>query len=89
MLTDPTERESEIVSRHFDYLQTNVDAGVVLVAGRTLNTDENNFGIVIFEASGGEAAQAFMQDDPAVNEGVMAAAVFPYRVAIGSHVSEG
>ena len=34
----PTPEEEEIIARHFDYLQGLTKAGVVLLAGRTLNT---------------------------------------------------
>lgn len=89
MLTDHTDHEADVVSRHFAYLQENAANGVVLLAGRTLNTDPDTFGIIIFEAADDDAAKAFMDNDPAVIEGVMSASVFPYRVAIGGHISEG
>ena len=89
MLTEPTASEADAVSRHYAYLAANAEAGVVLVAGRTQNVDEDTFGIIIFEAADGEVANEFMTNDPAVAEGVMSAAVFPYRVALGGHVTEG
>jgi uncharacterized protein YciI len=71
MLTDgPTPHEDETVSRHFDYLKTLVERGIVILAGRTLNTDESSFGIVIFEAESEEEARAIMSNDPAVQAGV-------------------
>jgi uncharacterized protein YciI len=89
MLTEPTDHEAEVVSRHFDYLAANATEGVVLVAGRTQTTGEDTFGIVIFEAPDAAAAAGFMRNDPAVIGAVMSAEVFPYRVAIGGHVAEG
>ena len=51
MLTDgPTPQEDETVSRHFDYLKALADRGIIILAGRILNTDESSFGIVIFKA---------------------------------------
>jgi uncharacterized protein YciI len=83
MLTDgPTPHEHETVSRHFDYLKTLVERGIVILAGRTLNTDESSFGIVIFEAESEEEARAIMINDPAVQAGVMRAKLFPYRIAL-------
>ncbi len=83
MLTDgPTRREEAIVSDHFAYLKALNEQGVVILAGRTLNTDESSFGIVIFQAESGEAAQALMRSDPAVKNGVMHAELFPYRIAL-------
>ena len=50
--------------------------------GRTLNTDESSFGIVIFRARSEEAARAVMNADPAVQAGGMRARLFPYRIAL-------
>jgi uncharacterized protein len=83
MLTDgPTDAEAEIISQHFDYLQRLMQEGVVILAGRTLTTDEQSFGIVIFNATSEEAALALMNNDPAVRHRVMDARLFPYRVAL-------
>ena len=80
----PTPEEAAAVGAHFGYLQDLVDTGKVLMAGRTLTTDEDAFGIVVFEASSEEAAQALMNADPAVQAEVMRAELFPYRVALWS-----
>jgi uncharacterized protein YciI len=83
MLVDgPTHSEEKIVSDHFGYLKDLNDRGVVILAGRTLNTDESSFGIVVFQAESTEAAQALMRSDPAVKNGVMRAELFPYRIAL-------
>jgi uncharacterized protein YciI len=78
----PTEQEADIVSQHFNYLKDLQEKGVVLLAGRTLNTDESSFGIIIFEADTEEAAQTIVDNDPAVHQGVMHAELFPYRIAL-------
>lgn len=77
-----TEREDEIVNRHFVELQRLLNEGKLILAGRTLNMDEKTFGIVIFEADSEEDAQIIMKNDPAVAEGIMTAELFPYRVAL-------
>ena len=83
MLTEgPTPDEARIVSEHFAYLEALVGKGVVILAGRTLNTDPSSFGIVIFRADSPEQARAVMDGDPAVRQGVMQAQLFPYRVAL-------
>jgi uncharacterized protein YciI len=84
LVEGPTEGEAEIVGQHFDYLRHLVDAGVVLMAGRTLNTDDSAFGIAVFVADSNDAAEALMRADPAVAQGVMSAELFPYRVALWS-----
>jgi uncharacterized protein YciI len=83
MLTHgPTPEEAEIVARHFAYLQQLTEQGVVVLAGRTLNTDESSFGIVILQADSEEAARTLMDNDPAVKHQVMRAALYPYRIAL-------
>jgi uncharacterized protein len=83
MLVDgPTPDESRIISEHFAYLESLTEAGVVILAGRTLNTDPSSFGIVIFRADSPERAITVMANDPAVQKGVMQATLFPYRIAL-------
>lgn len=77
-----TEEESEITSQHYYYLKNLKDEGVVVLAGRTLNTDPSSFGIIILNADSEEAAREIMENDPAVSSGVMQAEFFPYRVAL-------
>ena len=78
----PTQQEGEIVGQHFQWLKDNSDAGIVLLAGRTTNTDPSSFGIVIFRAESEEAAREFASQDPAVVGGVFKSELFPYRVAL-------
>jgi uncharacterized protein YciI len=85
MLSDaPTEREAEIVGQHFAYLKQLADAGEVLLAGRTLTTDERTFGVVVFVADSEARARQLVADDPAVRHGVMRAELLPFRVALWS-----
>ncbi len=61
-----TESESRIVSEHFNYLKRLTEDGVVILAGRTQNTDYSSFGIVLLKAETVEAAREIMLNDPAV-----------------------
>lgn len=83
MVTDgPTPEEAETVSRHFAYLKDLTEKGVMILVGRTQNTDESTFGIAIFEAEDEPAARTIMENDPAVAGGVMSAKLYPYKVAL-------
>jgi uncharacterized protein YciI len=84
LLEASTAEEDRIVDDHFRYLQGLVEAGVVLLAGRTLNTDPSSFGIVILLAPSEAEAHQIMNADPAVQAGVFRAALFPYRIALTS-----
>ena len=80
--TNWTKNDNHLVEQHFLRLQTDTLAGKVILAGRTLNEDPSSFGLVIFEAESEVAAHEYMITDPAVQEGVMTATLFPYSVAL-------
>ena len=83
MLTSgSTEFESRIVSEHFNYLERLTKDGVVILAGRTQNTDYSTFGIVLFNAETVQAAREIMLSDPAVKNNVFRAELFPYKMAL-------
>src|SRR3989442_13736103 len=66
MLTSgSTEFESRIVSEHFNYLKQLTKNGVVILAGRTQNTNYSNFGIVLSNAETIEAPRKGIVADSA------------------------
>ena len=77
-----TEKENNIVGVHFKRLKEFTEKGVVILAGRTTNSDSAQFGIVIFKSTNYEEAEKFMNEDPAISEGIMTAELFPFRVAL-------
>ena len=77
-----TPAEDAAVDAHFAYLQAALERGVVRLAGRTLVTSLDSFGIVIYQAEDEAAARAFMLADPAVAAGVFRAELFPFRTAL-------
>jgi len=77
-----TDRENDIIHRHFEVLQNLKNEGKLILAGRTLNMDPTGFGIVIVEVNSEEEAIELMESDPAVKERIMEATLFPYRVAL-------
>jgi uncharacterized protein YciI len=83
-----TAEETNIMSDHFNYLKDLTEKGVVVLAGRTLNTDSSTFGIVIFKADSDSSARKIVESDPAVKHGLMRAELFPYRVALITNIRE-
>jgi uncharacterized protein len=75
-----TDDDNRIVQEHFDTLKKLTDEGVVVLAGRTLNTDP--FGLVILQVDTEEEAQSLMENDPAVKGNIMTVELYPYRVAL-------
>lgn len=82
MMKAPTEKETAIAEEHFNYLKALNAKGVVILAGRTLTSDESSFGIVIFHAESEAAARRIMEGDPGVQKGIFRAEVFPFRVVL-------
>jgi uncharacterized protein YciI len=52
---------------------------VIVLVGRTLNTDESTMGIAVFRAESENAARQIMNEDP-VKKGVMTATLYPFKV---------
>src|SRR5437867_12475650 len=77
-----TPEEEEIRTQHFAYLQRLTEQGVLILAGRTLTTDQDTFGITIFTTNSDEEARVLMNNDPAVSRGLMHAKLFPFRVVL-------
>jgi uncharacterized protein YciI len=78
----PTPQEEQLVSQHFNYLKALMAQGTLILAGRTQTTDPDGLGIIIFKAESDADAQAIVDNDPAVANGVFKAKLFPYRVAL-------
>jgi len=78
-----TEKDNQIVGRHFRRLQQMHKDGRLILAGRTLNeSDPSQFGVVIFEADSEDDARKVMGADDAVREQIMTAQLFPFGVAL-------
>jgi uncharacterized protein YciI len=59
-----------------------LEEGVVILAGRTEQTDETGFGIVIFLAENEQEAEKFMNNDPAIANDLMTGELSRYRLAL-------
>jgi uncharacterized protein YciI len=85
MLTDgPTDAEADTIRRHFAYLSGLAEKGILVLAGRTLDDNDQTRGIAIFNAESEDHVRRLVDDDPAVAEGVMTPTIQPFRVAIHS-----
>ncbi|MFZ0796287.1 MAG: YciI family protein [Terriglobales bacterium] len=80
--TGPTGSEQAVVTEHFAYLQDLAAQGVIILVGRTLNTDENAMGLAVFRAESEDTARQIMNSDPAVKKGVMTATLYPFKVVL-------
>ena len=83
MLSDGmTDDEARITGEHFAYLQRLLDEGVLILAGRTLNTDYSAFGIAIFEARDDAHMRQLTMADPGVAQKLFRAEWHPFRIAL-------
>lgn len=80
----PTPDEARIVGEHFAYLQRLMAEGRLHMAGRTDTTGPETMGLALFRADSPAQAQAVLDADPAVRQGVMVGEVFPFRIALWS-----
>jgi uncharacterized protein YciI len=78
---NPTPEEDQIMSDHFQYLKRGLEAGIVLMAGPCLAGDDS-FGIIVLRAESREAAQAFIDRDTSVANGVQQATLYPFRLSL-------
>lgn len=77
-----TKEDNAVLSRHFVRLQEAAKSGQLILAGKTSGPGDKTFGIAIFEAPDEETARKFMQEDPAVANGLMTAELHPFAVAL-------
>lgn len=74
-----TPEESEIMGNHFQYLQTLLSQQTLVLAGPCL---DGAFGVVIYKAESLDAARSIMENDPAVQSGLMQSELHPYRISL-------
>jgi uncharacterized protein YciI len=78
----PTPAEAHIIDQHFNFLKSLTEQGIVLMAGRTLNTDPGTFGITILRAESFEHAHEIIERDPGLQSGTWRAELYPFRIAL-------
>jgi uncharacterized protein len=77
-----TSKDKAATGQHFERLKKATAEGKVILAGRSTESLDKTFGLVVFEAESDAAARAFMDADPAIVAGVMTATLHPYSVAL-------
>ena len=77
-----TDNDKKTTSTHFAHLKAATAEGKIILAGRTLESGDKTFGLVIFEAADEASARVFMNSDPAVVGKIMTAELHPYAVAL-------
>lgn len=78
--TGPTDREKTTVAEHFEYVSRLTEEGVMILVGRTQTTGPDTMGLAFYAAGDDVAARAIMQADPAIRQGVMTGALYPFAI---------
>jgi uncharacterized protein YciI len=74
-----TGEEAKIMGIHFNYLKEMLAEGKLVMAGPEIN---GKFGITVIETETEDEARMFMENDPAVKNGVVSGKLYPYRVSL-------
>lgn len=77
-----TERENQLVAKHFARLKELLKDGKLVLAGRTTTNDPKQMGLIVVETDSEEEARQIMQNDDAVSGKIMTAELFPFTVAL-------
>jgi uncharacterized protein YciI len=75
-----SDEEERIMGAHFERLQRLYDEGTMILVGPTLG--QVNTGIAVFEAPDEAAAQRIVDEDPAVESGLMRAELRPFQLSL-------
>ena len=79
VVQDPDEATQATMLEHFTYLKDALATGQLILAGPC---EDLAFGLVIYHAENDQAALDFMENDPAIQEGLMTAELHPFRVSL-------
>jgi uncharacterized protein YciI len=77
-----TKDDSAAFDKHSNRLKEATDRGQVILAGRTAESLDKTFGIVVFEAKDQEAALEFIDGDPIVAASLVTAEIHPFSLAL-------
>jgi uncharacterized protein YciI len=81
IMDDITPSEQKIVDHHFALLQQAHRQGKVALVGRC---DDTPLGLIILQVASREEAQEILDNDPAVQAGLMRGKLHPFTVYMGS-----
>lgn len=68
------------MAAHFDHLNRLLNAGHILLAGRTMG--DHPYAVVMLRARSYAEAKSFVDEDPAVKAGIFVADLLPFRIAL-------
>ena len=75
-----TKEDEMIIERHFERIKKDVELGKIIHVGKTMIENENGYGLVVFECEDEEKALQYMNEDPAIKEGIMTGTCLAYKI---------
>lgn len=76
------EREGKIIGEHLQYLRRLLNSGKLVLVGRTLAGNPEDFGIAVLTVKSEAEARSLMENDPVVRAGVFLAELRPFSLAL-------
>ena len=81
-ITNPTDKDSEIMGKHFQYLKDLLEKGKLVLAGPVLD-EKKPMGILIFECDSLEEAETLLKNDPSVKSGIQTVKILePFKLSL-------
>ena len=74
-----TDAEKAMAGQHWAHSIELLKKGVIIFAGRTMNTTPDSFASCVIRAKSEDEARAVMNGDPAVKGGLFRAKLFPFQ----------
>lgn len=75
-----TKEDELIIEKHFQRIKKDVELGKIIHVGKTLIENEDGYGLVIFKCEDEQEAINYMNEDPAIKEGIMIGSCLAYKI---------
>lgn len=75
-----TKEDELTIEKHFQRIKKDFEIGKIIHVGKTLIENQNGYGLGIFECENEEKAIRYMNEDPAIKEGIMTGSCLAYKV---------
>jgi uncharacterized protein YciI len=77
-----TDAEKMMAGQHWAHSIELLKKGVIIFAGRTMNTTPDSFASCVIRAKSEDEARAVMNSDPAVKGGLFRAKLYPFQLML-------
>jgi len=75
-----TKEDEMMIEKHFLRIKEDFELSKIIHVGKTLIENHQGFGLVIFRCENEEEAIEYINEDPAIKEGIMSGSCLEYKV---------